>query len=195
VLLEHSFGRTPASYALAAMMCLHAARLPGRVDETGNLNPFLDQDRAQWNRQLIEEGLRMLELSATGSELTPYHVEAAIASIHAGARDPEETDWGGIVSLYDTLMSLRPSPVVALNRAIAVAQKNGPERGLEEIQSIADRDRLSTYPFYPAALGELEFRLGQHEIAREHFRAALALARNPAERRFLNQRITACDGR
>ena len=195
VLLECRSAVTPATYALAAMMCLHAARLPARVDESGNLNPFLLQDRSQWNRQLIEEGLRLLEHSATGSELTAYHVEAAIASIHARAPRAEETDWGAIVSLYDTLMSISPSPIVALNRAIAVAQKNGPERGLEEIQSIAGSDRLTAYPFYPAALGELEFRRGNQAIAREHFRAALALARNPAERRFLNQRVSACDQR
>ena len=90
-------------------------------------------------------------------------------------------------------MTIRPSPVVALNRAIAVAQNEGPERGLEEIRSIPDRDRLAAYPFYPAALGELELRRGRHETAREHFRAALALARNPMERRFLHQRVSACE--
>ncbi len=86
-------------------------------------------------------------------------------------------------------MTIRPSPVVALNRAIAVAQNEGPERGLEEIRSITDRDRLAAYPFYPAALGELELRRGRHETAREHFRAAIALARNPMERRFLDRRV------
>jgi predicted RNA polymerase sigma factor len=90
------------------------------------------------------------------------------------------------------LMTIRPSPIVALNRAIAVAQNEGPERGLEELNSIADRDRLATYPFYSAALGELEFRRGRHETAREHFRAALSLARNAMERRFLDQRVRAC---
>ena len=89
-------------------------------------------------------------------------------------------------------MTIRPSPVVTLNRAIAVAQHEGLERGLAEIQAIADRDRLATYPFYAAALGELELRRGRHETAREHFRAALALARNPMERRFLEQRVRAC---
>ncbi|MBI3721031.1 MAG: hypothetical protein HY248_00630, partial [Fimbriimonas ginsengisoli] len=99
--------------------------------------------------------MKLLELSATGSELTEYHVEAAMAAVHARALRAEDTDWGTIVSLYDTLMTIRPSPIVALNRAIAVAQKEGPERGLEEISSITDRDRLDAYPFYPAALGEL----------------------------------------
>src|SRR5262249_55414110 len=143
---------------------------------------------------LIAEGLRLLDLSATGCELTEYHVEAAIAAVHASARCVAETDWGTIVSLYDTLMEIRPSPVVALNRAIAVAERDGPERGLEEMRAIADRDRLAAYPFYPAALGEMELRGGRHALAREHFQAALSLARSPLERRFLERRVSACEG-
>jgi RNA polymerase sigma factor (sigma-70 family) len=193
MLLEHQLGRTPATYALAALMGLDAARLPARVDTSGNLIPLLDQDRSQWDQALVAEGLKFLELSATGNELTQYHVEAAIASFHACAARLEDTDWETIVSLYDTLMRIRPSPIVALNRAIAVAQNQGPERGLEEIGSIADRDRLAAYPFYSAALGELELRRGRHEAALEHFQAALALARNPMERRFLAQRVVACE--
>jgi RNA polymerase sigma factor (sigma-70 family) len=193
MLLEHPLGTTPETYSLAALMCLHAARLPARVDASGNLSSLLEQNRSQWDQELVAEGLKLLELSATGSELTEYHLQAAIASIHARALRTEDTDWPAIVSLYDTLMTIRPSPIVALNRAIAVAQQEGPERGLEEIRAIADRDRLAAYPFYPAALGELELRQGRHETAREHFRAALALARNPMERRFLDQRVSACE--
>jgi len=193
MLLEHPFGSTPATYALAALMALDAARLPARVDSSGNLISLLEQDRAQWDQQLVAEGLKFLELSATGCELTEYHVEAAIASVHACALRTEDTDWKAIVSLYDTLMRIRPSPVVALNRAIAVAQKEGPERGLDEIRSITARDRLASYPFYSAALGEIELRRGRPETAREHFRAARALARNSMERRFLDGRVTACD--
>jgi RNA polymerase sigma-70 factor (ECF subfamily) len=137
--------------------------------------------------------MQLLECSATGSELTEYHLEAAIASVHACALRAESTDWETIVSLYDTLMAICPSPVVALNRAIAVAQSEGPERGIEEINLIDDRVRLAVYPFYSAALGELEFRSGRQETAREHFRTALALARNPMERRFLEQRVGACE--
>jgi RNA polymerase sigma factor (sigma-70 family) len=193
LLLEHSLGRTPATHALAALMCFDAARLPARVDAAGNLCSLFDQDRSQWNQKLVAEGLQLLELSATGCELTEYHIEAAIASVHASAPGAESTDWGSIVSLYDTLMTIRPSPIVALNRAIAVAQKDGPERGIEEIHLIDDRVRLATYPFYSAALGELEFRCGRQELAREHFRAALALARNPMERRFLERRVGECE--
>ena len=190
MLLEHPLGTTPATYALAALMCFDAARLPARVDASGNLSSLFDQNRSQWDQELVAEGLKLLELSATGTELTEYHVEAAIASIHSRSLRAEDTDWASIVSLYDTLMSIRPSPVVALNRAIAIAQNEGPERGLEEIRSISDRDRLAAYPFYSAALGEFEFRRGSHETALEHFREALALARNPMERRFLRKKIS-----
>jgi RNA polymerase sigma factor (sigma-70 family) len=194
LLIEHPLASTPATHALCALMCLHAARLPARVDAFGNLSSLFDQDRSRWDHELLAEGQRLLELSAAGSELSEYHVEAAIASVHGRARSAEDTRWGNIVSLYDTLMTIRPSPVVALNRAIAVAQHEGPERGLEEIRAIADVDRLASYPFYPAALGELELRTGRWEIAREQFRAALALARSPMERRFLEQRLGACEG-
>ena len=174
-------------------MCLHAARLPARVDASGNLISLFDQDRSRWDAQLVAEGQKLLEFSAAGSELTEYHIEAAIAWIHAAAQRTEKTDWGQIVSLYDRLITIRPSPVVALNRAIAIAQHEGPERGLEEIRTIANRDRLATYPFYHAALGEFEFHNGRYEIAREHFQAALAFARNPMERQFLEQPIGACE--
>jgi len=192
ILREHPLGAKPTTYALSALMCLGAARLPGRVNASGDLNALFDQDRSLWNRALVAEGERFLDLSATGSELTEYHVEAAIASVHASALRLEETNWAMIVSLYDTHLNIRPSPIVALNRAIAIAQMEGPERGLEEIRAIENSDRLSAYPFYAAAFGELEFRRGDYQIARRHFRAALVLARNPMERRFLEQRVSAC---
>src|SRR5262249_55823169 len=179
--------------ALAALMCFHAARLPARVDALGNLSSLFDQDRSRWDAQLVAEGQKLLDLSATGPEITEYHIEAAIAWVHAVAQHAEDTDWERIVSLYDTLMTIRPSPVVALNRAIAIAQHEGPHRGLEEIHAIADLDRLAKYPFYHAALAEFEFRSGRNEIAREHFRKALALARSSMERRFLDQRVGACE--
>jgi RNA polymerase sigma-70 factor (ECF subfamily) len=194
VLLEHPLGKTPATYALAALMCLDGARLPARLDLSGNLITLFDQDRLRWDQELLAQGLELLDLSASGSELTAYHLEAAIAAVHVRSQSVEDTDWKAIVSLYDTLMAIRPSPIVALNRAIAIAQNEGPERGLEEIRAIADQDRLSDYPFYAAALGELEKRRENTQIARQHFQTALSLARNPMERQFLERRITACDG-
>src|SRR5215470_13455287 len=193
LLLEHPFATTPATHALVALLCFGAARLPARVDASGQLSSLFDQDRSRWDLHLVEEGQKHLDLSATGPELTEYHVEAAIAWVHAMAHRAEDTDWARIVSLYDTLMTLRPSPVVALNRAIAIGQRDGPERGLQEIRDTADSDRLSAYPFYHAALGEFEFRSGRHENARAHFRTALKFARNPAERQFFEHRIARCE--
>jgi RNA polymerase sigma-70 factor (ECF subfamily) len=194
ILLEHALGAVPRTYALAALMCLNAARLPARIDAAGDLSPFFDQDRSKWDQQLVDEGLKFLELSASGSELTEYHIEAAIASVHSTAHNEEDTDWAKIVSLYDTLITINPSPVVTLNRAIAIAQLHGPERGLQELHRIADRDRLVSYPFYPAALGELESRCRRYDSAREHFQTALDLSRNEMERRFLTERLNACAG-
>jgi RNA polymerase sigma-70 factor (ECF subfamily) len=191
ILLEHPLCATSPTHALAALMCLNAARLPARIDAAGNLSSLFDQDRSAWDRQLIAEGMSFLELSAKGSDVNEYHLEAAIASVHATARGIEDTDWAKIVSLYDTLMMIRPSPIVALNRAIAIAERDGPDRGIEEIQAIADARRLTSYPFYWAALGEFELRCKRYEIAQGHFRSALALARNDAERHFLSQRLQA----
>ena len=192
LLLSHPLAATPATHALAALMCLNAARLPGRIDAAGDLYSLADQDRSKWDQRLLSEGLELLELAASGSDLTDYHLEAAIASVHASAGRLEDTDWGQIVSLYDLLMSIRPSPIVALNRAIAIAQRDGPERGLEEINLISDADRLRSYPFLAAALGELELRRGQYGAALDHFQAAIGLARNGMERRFLERRLDTC---
>src|SRR5262249_23240474 len=158
------------------------ARLPGRTDASGNLSSLFEQDRSQWDSHLVVEGRRFLDLSATGLDLTEYHVEAAIAWVHTAAASTKETDWKHIVSLYELLMTIRPTPVVALNRAIAIGQLEGAEQGLAEISAIVGRDRLANYPFYFAALGEFEFRRGRYDLAQEQFRKALAVARNPMER-------------
>jgi RNA polymerase sigma factor (sigma-70 family) len=192
LLREHPLGATPATHALSALMCLHAARLPARLDASGDLRSLFDQDRSLWDAGLIAEAGRLLDAAASGSELTDYHLEAAIAWVHTTAHRAEDTDWGTIVSLYDKLMVARPSPVVALNRAIAVGQRDGPERGLEELHAIAGSERLASYPFYHAGLGEFELRSGRPERARKCFATALGLARNPMERRFLEQRVAAC---
>ncbi len=195
LLSDHALAAIPSTRALLALMCLHAARLPARLDESGSLNLLTEQDRSQWDAELIARGQKLLELSATGERLSEYHVEAAIAWCHATAPRARDTNWGQIVSLYDTLMVIRPSPVIALNRAIAVAQHEGPQAGLAALHAIPDRKRLDTYPFYPIALGEFELQCGHRAAAREHFAAALPLARNPVEQRFIEQRIAACGNR
>jgi RNA polymerase sigma-70 factor (ECF subfamily) len=192
LLLDHPLGATSVTYALSALMCLNKARLPARLNVSGKLNSLFDQDRSLWDQKLVREGLQLLDLSAKGSELSEYHVEAAIAAVHATAPSMQATNWEEIVSLYDTLMTIRPTPVVALNRAIAIAQREGPQRGLDEIHAIKGSELLANYPFYHAALGELEIGSGHLEDAREHFVGALKLARNPMERSFFEQRIGAC---
>jgi RNA polymerase sigma factor (sigma-70 family) len=192
LLREHSPAATPSTNALAALMCLHAARLPARVDSAGDLSAFVDQDRSLWDLKLVAEGLLLLERSAAGAELSEYHIEAAIAAVHASALSIEQTDWSAIVSLYDRLMIVAPSPVIELNRAIAIGQLEGAARGIEELQAIRDVERFANYPFYPAALGEFELRRGHLDAALKHFRAALELARSDSERRFLLKRIQRC---
>jgi RNA polymerase sigma-70 factor (ECF subfamily) len=192
LLVRHAPAATPATRALAALMFLGAARLPGRVDEAGNLKGLFEQDRSCWDRALLDEGLALLDESASGVELSVYHVEAGIGALHATAPSAAETRWDEIVHLYDVLMGLRPSPVVALNRAMAVAQRDGPESGLDALRSLESAERLARYPFHAAALGELELRAGRPRAAQTHFFVAKGLARNDGERRFLEQRIVEC---
>jgi RNA polymerase sigma factor (sigma-70 family) len=192
LLREHPPACTPTTTALAALFCLHAARLPARLDQAGDLSALVDQDRSRWDSGLVVEGLALLERSASGDEMSAYHIEAAIAAVHASAPSLEATDFGAIVSLYDRLMALAPSPVVALGRAIAVGQRDGAARGLAELAAIEGRGRLAQYPFYSAAQGDLELRRGDRAAARGHFRTALPLARNGEERRFLEKKLREC---
>jgi RNA polymerase sigma factor (sigma-70 family) len=192
LLREHPAAAKPGTHALAAALCLHAARLPARLDEAGDLSPFVEQDRSRWDTRLLTQGLELFEQSVSGSELSTYHVEAAIAAQHASAQNLADTDWRAIVSLYDRLMLLAPSPVIALNRAIAVGQLEGADRGLQALRAIEDVERLEQYPFYPAALGEFELQRGAFEAALAHFRAAFELARSDAERRYLHKRMQRC---
>ena len=180
---------SPRTRALAALMYLHCARLPARLDLAGDLNALVDQDRSRWDRALVAEGLVLFEGCAAGNDLSQYHVEAAIAAAHAAAYELRDTNWALIVSLYDQLMRIAPSPVVALNRAIAVGERDGPEQGLRALCAIDDVARLAHYPFYAAALGELELRRGNRVAAQQYFRTALSHARNASERRFLEKRL------
>ncbi len=189
LLRDRELTATPSTRALCALMYLNAARLPGRLDAAGELSSLSEQDRSRWDRALIEKGSELLDASATGEHLSEYHVEAAIALVHARAPSVAATDWSEVVRLYDILMKVRPSPIIALNRAIAIAQAEGPARGLAAIREIQQSERLGAYPFYHAALGDLEAKCGAPESAVQHFREALALAHNPAERRYLQRRI------
>jgi len=172
------------------LFCLHAARLPGRADSQGALLPLEEQDRSAWDRPLAEEGMRWLARAASAPPTTLL-LEAAIAAEHCLAPSFAETDWGAIAALYDALYAQHPTPVVALNRAIALGQLEGPERGLKELRELPGRDRLARYPFYAAALGELHLRAGHAAQAAEEFRRALRLARSPAERSYFQRKLAA----
>lgn len=191
LLLDNPATALPSSYALCALMWLGAARLPARINRDGDLVALYDQDRSAWDAQLIARGKDLLNRGSAGTEVSPYHLEAAIALVHCEAAKMQDTDWERLVWLYDALMMLQPSPVIALNRAIAIGQMSGPERGISEIRAIANAERLEPYPFLHAALGEFELRAGRRDAALVHFECAASLARSSAERRFLEQRLKA----
>jgi RNA polymerase sigma-70 factor (ECF subfamily) len=194
LLAEHPRTSAPSTLALAALLCLHAARLPGRVAPDGRLLPFFEQDRSLWDRELIARAHAYLERSAEGNAVSEYHLEAAIAMYQSIATCRADTPWDAIVTLYDRLMEARPTPVVALSRAIAIAERDGPDAGLAALDAIEGKERLAEYPFYEAALGELTYQTGRASDARAHFDAAAALARNDAERRFFEERARVCAG-
>src|SRR3989454_2838969 len=154
LLSEHPEGAKPRTHALLALLCFHAARLPGRVDDDGGLVQLEAQDRSRWDRDLIGRGFHFLGKSSMGNELSEYHLEAAIASLHCAAPTYETTDWAKILELYEALYRLNPSPIVASNRAVALGKTLGPEAGLAELRKLPDPTRLKDYPFYPAAQGE-----------------------------------------
>ena len=191
LLLENPLTQTPAAHALASLCYFLASRLPARRDAEGNLLLLVDQERSRWDQELMARGRKHLDLSAAGPDLTSYHIEAALAAAHAEAPNVERTDWDRIVSLYGMLLRVQPSPVVALNRAVAIGERDGAARGLAEIEAIEGRERLARYPFYFTALGEFELRLGRRAGAERSFKAALRLARNADEKRFLERRISA----
>ena len=190
--VDHPVAVSPSAYALLALMLLQAARLPARVDAAGELATLAEQDRSRWDRRLLADGMRRLDQSASGETVTPYHVEAAIAAAHVTAPSFEETDWVGIVSLYDQLLTMKPTPVVALNRAIAVAMADGPDAGIAAVEQIASHAALRDYLPLSSTLGELWLRRGDRDRAAEHFARALELPSTGPEKRFLLRKLQAC---
>jgi RNA polymerase sigma-70 factor (ECF subfamily) len=191
LLAEHPAGNKPRTHALLALMCFNAARLSTRVDPDGNILRLKDQDRSKWNRPMIQRGVRHLSMSAEGSDLTDYHLQAGIAACHAMAKDFASTDWKQILALYDRLAQLDPSPIVALNRAVAVANVHGPEAGIAAVKAIKERDSLDSYYLLYAVLAEFETQRSNHEAAAEYLRKALDLTTLPAEHSLLSRRLEA----
>ena len=181
----------PTAHALAALTCLHGARIPARMSPHA-LVPLEEQDRASWDGDLVRLGMTHLSASASGSELTVFHLEAGIAAQHVAASSVETTDWTEITRLYDLLYAKKLSPVVALSRAIARSRVLGERAGIEEILSLEGRERLDAYPFYWAALGDLARRQGEKAKAREWLARGLACARTDAERELFLRRIDEC---
>ena len=192
LLSEHPEGERPRTHALLALLCFHAARLHGRVSEDGALVQLEMQDRSKWDQSLIGKGFYFLERASSGDELSEYHLEAGIASLHCAARSYLETDWSRILELYNSLYRLKPSPIVALNRAVAVGKALGPEHGLAELDKISDSTELKGYPFYPAALGEFHLLAHRPTDAAQHFERAVQLARSPTEAGFFERKLEAC---
>jgi RNA polymerase sigma-70 factor (ECF subfamily) len=189
LLVAHPTGRMPRSHALLALMLLTAARFPTRVDEHGDLLRLDDQDRSKWDQSLIECGLSQLVEAAQGNELSEYHLQAGIAAIHCTAADYASTDWARILRHYDELNRIKSSPVVALNRAVAVANLHGPRAGLDAIEEIPQRDRLESHYLLHAVVGELRWRLNDHRVAAESFRRALHLAHVGPEQLYLTRML------
>lgn len=193
LLVEHEAGNRPKTHALLAMMLLNAARLPTRVDGAGNLLRLREQDRTRWDRTTIARGMFHLTRSAAGAELTGFHLQAGIAACHCAAKDYASTDWRQILALYDRLVEIDGSPVIALNRAIVVAALHGARAGVEAVAAIPHLATLETYYLLHAVLGEFEAQLNHPQVAAGHFRKSLQLAEIASERRFLSQRLRACE--
>jgi RNA polymerase sigma-70 factor (ECF subfamily) len=179
----------PEAMGLLALMLLHEARRAARASASGDLIVLDEQDRAQWNGALIAEGIALVEKALGSKRFGPYSVQAAIAAVHAEAPSAAATDWAQIVALYDVLARMDPSPVVALNRAVAVAMRDGPAAGLALVDAILARGELTDYHLAHAARADLCRRLGKIEDARDSYARALSLARQAPERRFLERRL------
>jgi RNA polymerase sigma-70 factor (ECF subfamily) len=179
----------PEAVGLLALMLLHESRRAARTSPSGDLVLLEDQDRSRWAGKLIAEGVALVEGALSSRRFGPYSLQAAISAVHAEAPDAASTDWAQIVALYDVLERLDPSPVIALNRAVALAMRDGPAAGLSVVEEILGKGELNDYHLAHAARADLCRRLGRNAEARAAYERALALARQEPERRFLKRRL------
>jgi RNA polymerase sigma-70 factor, ECF subfamily len=184
---------TPAVHALVAVMAFHAARLPARMDEAGDLILLQDQDRARWDRRLIAMGFHHFDQSICGDQVSEYHVQAAIAATHARADSMESIHWPMILELYDQLFAMNASPVIALNRAVAIAKVRGAEEALAAIAPFENDRKLRDYYLFLAVRGHLLMALERRAEAADCFRDALHRRCSDPERRFLQRKLTECE--
>lgn len=191
---EAALGEEPEALGLLALMLLHDARRPARSGHDGELILLAEQDRSRWDRAQIEEGLALLDRALRWRRPGPYQIQAAISALHAEATDASATDWPQIVLLYDRLLAFQPSPVIALNRAVAVAMAEGPLRGLALLNRLeADGELADYFPFH-AAHADLMRRAGWRDAARTAYTRALTLSENEVERAFVERRLRELDG-
>ncbi len=195
LLAEQPVGNQPRTHALIALMLLNAARLTSRTDAEGNVLRLKEQDRAAWDKGMVARGMFHLAESAAGDELTVYHLQAGIAACHCAAADYAGTDWPRILSLYDRLVEIDDSPVVALNRAVAVAQVHGAQAGIKAIAAIQNQQSLDSYYLLYAVLAEFEAELEEFEAAADHLRKAIRLTDLKTEQVFLSKRLKGCEER
>jgi RNA polymerase sigma-70 factor (ECF subfamily) len=179
----------PGVHALVALIALQTARLPARTDSVGDLILLDQQDRSRWDDRLIAIGFDHFDRSITGREVSAFHVEAAIAATHTRAATPQETDWNLVLSLYDQLLQLKPSPVVALNRSVAVARVHGAQAALDQLDKLDGDPALRNYYLLPAVRGQLLAEMNQRGAAVAAYRQALELSCDAPEQRFLQRRI------
>jgi len=179
----------PEVMGLLALMLLHESRRTARSTPDGDVILLEEQDRRQWNRNMISEGKELIERSLGTGRFGVYTIQAAISAVHAGASSAAQTDWGQIVALYDVLMRSAPSPVIELNRAVAIAMRDGYEAGLALIDAILERGELCQYHLAHAARADLCRRLGRTNDARLAYERSLALAQQEPERRYLKKRL------
>jgi len=179
----------PEVMGLLALMLLHESRRAARTSETGEIVLLEHQDRTLWNQDYIKEGVELIERALASRRFGPYTLQAAIAAVHAEAPSAQETDWAQIVTLYDLLMQADPSPIVELNRAVAVAMRDGPAKGLELVDALLNRGELAQYHLAHATRADFCRRLGMQADARVSYERALALAQQEPERRFLEKRL------
>ena len=179
----------PEVQGLLALMLLHESRRTTRATADGDIILLEDQDRSRWDRALIREGVALVEQSLSSGRAGPYTLQAAISAVHAESSSAAETDWAQIVGLYDLLVQMVPSPVVELNRAVALAMRDGPEAGLAAVDAILERGDLREYHLAHSARAEFSRRLGDADAARESYEAALSLVKQEPERRFLMSRL------
>jgi RNA polymerase sigma-70 factor (ECF subfamily) len=192
LLCSHPRFRTPATHALMALMLFHGARLDARLDQRGSVLLMEEQDRGKWDHRLIRRAQEFLKDSAEGTVLSAFHLEAAIACHHCTAKSYAETDWPAILRLYDALLTMHRSPVYLLNRAIVVAQIDGPQAGIRALDEAGHEAALRHYHLFDATLGELYRRAGDLARARQHLEAARQKTTSPFDRELIDRRLSQC---